>query len=76
MPNVHIDAVLGPERNPRQGSGFGAADILRWSDNWRRLVGEFRAAREPARQDAGPEGASPSARSDSTGMDEFFTTAA
>lgn len=34
MSDVHIDAVLGPERNPRQG--VGAADILRWQEGWRR----------------------------------------
>lgn len=58
MPHKHIDQILGPERNPRQG--FGAADILRWTERWTVRPGVRAAGGSPAPQPA------------STGMDEFF----
>ena len=48
MSDIHIDARLGPERNPRQG--VGAADILRWRERWRRLRAEYREAQRMARR--------------------------
>lgn len=58
MSHKHIDQIIGPERNPRQG--FGAADILRWTERW------------TVRPKARPAGGSPAPRPASTGMDEFF----
>lgn len=74
MPNLHIDARLGPERNPRQG--FGAQDILRWTSGWRKLREEFKAARDSAPNAAGRvnEGSRAPTRHASVGMDEFFAT--
>ncbi len=71
MPHVHVDARLGPERNPRQG--FGAQDILRWTDSWRRLRAEFKAARQPVmRPQPVKEGPLAPTLHSSGGMDEFF----
>ena len=58
----HIDAILGPERNPRQG--VGAADILRWQKRWRERRSKSRVGK-----DSGASAPDMSARS---GMDEFF----
>ena len=57
----HIDLILGPERNPRQG--FSAQDILRWSEGFSRL----RAGR---RKESG-SGRHPE-KVRATGMDDFF----
>jgi hypothetical protein len=48
MPNFHIDAILGPERNPRQG--VGAADILRWQEGWRKWKAEQRGTQRLQRR--------------------------
>lgn len=63
MPHNEIDALLGPERNPRQG--FWAADILRWQDQRRKR----RLARRPE-----PESPVAVPEVVDTGMDEFFAT--
>jgi hypothetical protein len=66
LPNKHIDYRLGPERNPRQG--FSSADILRWTDRWRRVT------RRPVEHlpQPSPEGTVYWRRPVKTGMDEFF----
>ncbi len=62
MRDDHIDAILGPERNPRQG--VGAADILRWQERWRERRSGGRQGRDSAE-------AVPASRATS-GMDDFF----
>lgn len=65
MRDDHIDAILGPERNPRQG--VGAADILRWQQRWR----ERRSGGRRGRDSAEAVEAVPAPRATS-GMDDFF----
>ena len=48
MSDFHIDAMLGPERNPRQG--VGAQDILRWQEGWRKHSAARREARRSERR--------------------------
>jgi hypothetical protein len=48
MSDFHIDAILGPERNPRQG--VGAHDILRWQEGWRKQQAARREARRSERR--------------------------
>ncbi len=67
MSEFHIDAVLGPERNPRQG--FGAQDILRWQEQWREHWAGRRAAKTVEQQELQVERQKPG------GMDEFFAPA-
>ena len=62
MRDDHIDAILGPERNPRQG--VGAADILRWQRRWQERRSWQRSGNHPSE-------AAPASRLRS-GMDEFF----
>jgi hypothetical protein len=62
MRDDHIDAILGPERNPRQG--VGAADILRWQKRWRERRVSSRVGKG--------SGESAPGRPVRSGMDDFF----
>ena len=62
MSDFHIDAVLGPERNPRQG--VGAQDILRWQEGWRQ--------RSAARREREVESSLAIKRLAAGDMDRFF----
>src|SRR5690606_9511652 len=42
MSDSHIDARLGPERDPRQGAGY----IRRWVAGWRELMAEYQAGKQ------------------------------
>ena len=70
MSDIHIDARLGPERNPRQG--VGAADILRWQEAWRKQKAERRAAKRAERRPERVESSLAIKREAIGDMDRFF----